>query len=189
MSTGALDLIAQPVGIDDLATVVSNEDAIDLDPAIRPIDRHIGDDPHIGAYQLVLGVGYAASARELAIIARTRSARLPARESPQALEQFEPAMISEMASADLERVDTCFSGNLVKKALVTEGVLQSGRRTYPRRRERRVDEPMRGQLCCWSGRTERPDPDCRCQPPIPTSAASRERLQAASHQNAASVVH
>ena len=43
----AFDLVAQAVGIDDLAAVVHDEHAIDLDPARRAIDRHVGDDrPH-----------------------------------------------------------------------------------------------------------------------------------------------
>jgi len=125
---------------------VHNPHAIHLDTTGRAINRHVRDDPDVGAHELVFDVGDTAPLDNRAGISCARPARFQFREPSQTLEKFAPALIVEMAQADFERIHSRCGGDLVKEALIAEGIVHAAWRANPRRRERRFDEPMRGQL-------------------------------------------
>ena len=129
----SLDLIAQPVWVDDLTAVMRSKHAIDLDRARAAIDRHVSDNRNVCSYQLILRVGDAASMRDSTPIARTSAARLPFCELSQALQQIKPALIGQVTRSDLKRIGCRSGGDLVKEAFVAEGILQASRRAYPGR--------------------------------------------------------
>src|SRR5438477_11650519 len=59
----AVDLVAQAIGVDDLAAVVGHGDTRDADFSAGAVELDVGDDADIGAGGLVFHVGHAAAAR------------------------------------------------------------------------------------------------------------------------------
>src|SRR5262249_49382991 len=49
----ALDLVPEPIGIDDLPAIVADEEALDMDCTTLPIDLDLRNGPNISAHQVV----------------------------------------------------------------------------------------------------------------------------------------
>src|SRR6266480_4070825 len=120
----AVDLVAQPVGVDDLAAVMRHEEALDADLARTPVHLDIGHGADVCAHELVLDVGHSASLRGLACTAARAGARRPPGELAQPLHQFQAARIFQIAQAGFERIGAGGRRQLVEEALVAEAVLQ-----------------------------------------------------------------
>src|SRR5262249_12326987 len=95
----ALDLLAHALRIDDLASVVSDEETLHPDLAAAAVDLDVIDRRHVGAHQLIFDIGDAATGCDIARGGEHRgiALRFPFGERRKALEHLLPARVLEIA--------------------------------------------------------------------------------------------
>src|SRR5260370_19988525 len=145
LDNAALDLVAQPIRIDDLTAIMHDMKPLDRELAGLAVNLHLGDSTDIGAHQLVFDIGEAMSGYDFGIAIRLR-ALAPFADAGETLQQVFAAWVSEISQAKLQRVDLDLICDLVEKGFVRERVLQAPGRANPGRLERRGFEPMRRRL-------------------------------------------
>ena len=144
----AVELVLQPIGIDDLAAVMSEIDGGHLDLTGRTLHLHIGHGADICANQLVFNIGHAAAFHDVAALLLRRGPLLPLGELDQPLERFQAALVGgvDIFDPEIEGVDSSRRRELVHEAFVGISVLHPARRPDPGRPERRGFQPAADRL-------------------------------------------
>ena len=145
----AVELVLEPIGIDDLTAIVREVEFRHPDVAARPLHLDLGHRRDIGARQLVFAIGDAAAGDYVAaLVAPGRRPLVPFRQGGGAVEHFDAALVVgiEIFQPELDGVSVCRRSKFVDEALVGVGVLHSPRRPDPGRAERRRCKPAAHRL-------------------------------------------
>ena len=113
----ALDLVRQPVRVDDLARIGGGERPRHTDLASLAVDFDLGDHRHVGRQVLIFGEGDAAPARTVALLAL-----LPPGFSRRCVYHRPSAPIAEMRQPERDRIPAGSGSQLVHERLDSKHV-------------------------------------------------------------------
>jgi hypothetical protein len=128
LDSASVDLVLQPVRVDDLTAVMGNEEFRDPDRAGRHRKLDFGDRGDVGAHQLVFAIGHAAANQHVAaLLGFRREPRIPFRERGGPLQHLDAASVIEMLEPKLDRIGLGQCGQFINEAFISKGILHPAR--------------------------------------------------------------